>query len=106
MDVRSLLPELKQHARIDTASEDSGLELMLETAAADVAHAGNITLPEHLSDLPDDLLFAIIDQAAKTYDQRAADEAKPGLSLAASRIVHRYRGVGIGFTETEAEADG
>ena len=104
MDVRSLLPELKQHARIDTASEDSGLELMLVTAAQDIAHAAAYTMPEHLSDLPDDLLFAIVDHAARIYDARGADDIKPGLSLAASRIVHRYRGVGIGFTETEAEA--
>ena len=104
MDASALIPALKLHARIDTDTEDTGLALMLATAAADVAHAAAYTLPEDTTDLPADIKFAILDQAAKAYDQRAADEGKPGLSLAASRIVHRYRGVRIDTPEAEAEA--
>ena len=102
MDASALIPALKLHARIDTDTENAGLALMLDTAAKDVAHAAAYTLPEDTTDLPADIRFAIIDQAAKAYDQRAADEGKPGLSLAASRIVHRYRGVRIDTAEAEA----
>ena len=104
MDASALIPALKLHARIDTDTEDTGLALMLATAAKDVAFAAAYTLPEDTTDLPADIRFAIIDQAAKAYDQRAADEGKAGLSLAASRIVHRYRGVRIDTAEAEAEA--
>ena len=104
MDASALIPALKLHARIDTDTEDAGLALMLDTAAKDVAHAAAYTLPEDENDLPADIRFAIIDHAARLYDARGADDAKPGLSLAASRIVHRYRGVRIDTAEAEAEA--
>lgn len=104
MDASALIPALKLHARIIGDDEDDGLVLMLATAAQDVAHMASYDLPEDTLDLPADIRFAIIDQAAKTYDERAADEGKPGLSLAASRIVSRYRGVSLGITDTEAEA--
>lgn len=104
MDVSTLLYPLKLHARITHYDEDSALVLMLVAAAADVAHAANYTLPADVMDLPADVQFAIIDQAAKTYDQRGPDEGMAGLSLAASRIVARYRGVSLGLADTEAEA--
>ena len=104
MDASALIPALKLHARIDTDTENAGLALMLDTAAKDVAFAAAYELPEDVLDLPADITFAIIDHAARLYDQRGADDAKPGLSLAASRIVHRYRGVRIDTAEAEAEA--
>lgn len=99
MDLTGLIPDLKLHGRIDTDSEDAGLLLMLKAAAADVAHAAGYTLPDLVADLPDDMRFAIVDQAARTYDLRGADEGKAGLSLAASRIVSRYRGVSLGVED-------
>jgi hypothetical protein len=72
---------------------------MLATAAQDVAHAAGYALPQNVADLPADLRFAIIDQATRLYDARGADEIRPGLSAAASRIVHRYRGVTLGAPE-------
>ena len=98
----ALLPDAKLHARVAHDDDDAGLALMLETAAQDVAHAAGIELPDTTGELPDDLRFAIIDQAAQTYDQRGPDEGKPGLSLAASRIVARYRGVSLGPVDEEA----
>lgn len=96
MDASVLLPEFKRHARIDHDEEDMGLVLMLVTAAQDVSHAASYTLPADVMDLPADIKFAIIDQAARTYDMRGPDEGMAGLSLAASRIVARYRGVSLG----------
>ena len=104
MDASALIPSLKLHARIDTDAENDGLSLMLATAAQDIAQAAAYTLPEDAMDLPADIQFAIIDHAARLYDLRGADDAKPGLSLAASRITHRYRGVRIDTPEAEAEA--
>ena len=104
MDASVLIPSLKLHARIDTDAENDGLSLMLATAAQDIAQAAAYTLPEDALDLPADIQFAIIDHAARLYDLRGADDAKPGLSLAASRITHRYRGVSLGVPDTEAEA--
>lgn len=106
MDATDLLPALKLHARIDTDDEDAGLVLMLIAAAQDVAHAAAYELPEDALDLPADIQFAIIDQAARTYDQRGADEGKPGLSLAASRISARYRGVRIEAANDTTEPEG
>ena len=103
MDVAELLTDAKEHARVAHDDDDAGLELMLEAAAQDVAFAAAFTLPDTTAELPDDLRFAIIDQAAQTYDQRGPDEGKPGLSLAASRIVARYRGVSLGAADDEAE---
>ena len=68
----------------------------VSAAAADVASAAEYDMPEDANDLPADLRFAIIDQVALLYDARGCDTDRPlGLSLAASRIVARYRGVRI-----------
>ena len=45
------------------------------------------------SAIPDDLQFAVNDQASRGYDLRGPDDAPQGLSLAASRIAARYRRV-------------
>lgn len=105
MDVTDLLPALKLHARIDHDDDDAGLVLMLVTAAQDVAHAAAYALPVEALDLPADIQFAIIDHAARLYDQRGPDNGPPGLSLAASRITARHRGVRIDTPEAEAEAE-
>lgn len=89
-----LLTAAKLHLRVDFDDDDEGLLLMLSTAAADVAAAAEYTLPDDAVDLPDDLKLAICDQAAMLYDYRAGNTDRPaGLSLAASRICARYRGV-------------
>ena len=94
MDVFDLLSDAKAHARVDHHDDDAGIVLMLSAAAADVAAAAEYDLPEDANDLPADLRFAIIDQLALLYDARGGDTDRPiGLSLAASRIVARYRGV-------------
>lgn len=103
MDATELLPDAKLHTRVAHDDDDDGLALMLETAAQDVAFAAAYTLPDTTVELPEDLRFAIIDQAARTYDMRGADEGQPGLSLAASRIAARYRGVSLGPVDDEAE---
>ena len=96
MIVFHLLSDAKAHARVDHHDDDVGLLLMLSAAAADVASAAEYDLPEAANDLPADLRFAIIDQVALLYDARGCDTDRPlGLSLAASRIVARYRGVRI-----------
>lgn len=94
MNVSDLLTAAKLHARVDFDDDDSDLLLMLAAAAGDVSHAAEYTLPDDADDLPADLKLAIIDQAAMLYDARAQDTERPvGLSLAAARIVARYRGV-------------
>lgn len=105
MDATTLLPALKLHARIDHDDEDMGLVLMLVTAAQDVAAAAAYTLPDEALDLPADIQFAIIDHAAKLYDQRGPDDGRPGLSLAASRIVARHRGVRLCVPDTTTEGE-
>lgn len=45
--------------------------------------------------IPEDLQYAINDQAAAFYDQRGAEDGKQGLSLAASRIAARHRRVAV-----------
>ncbi len=45
--------------------------------------------------IPADLQLAIMDQAARSYDLRGAEDAVQGLSLAASRIAARYRRVAV-----------
>lgn len=91
-----LLNATKAHARIDFDDDDDALLLMLSAAAADVAGAAEYTLPETADELPADLRFAIVDQAATLFDARGGDTERPvGLSLAAARIVARYRGVRI-----------
>ncbi|CAM5420263.1 hypothetical protein FALB51S_02495 [Frigidibacter albus] len=84
------------HARVDASEDTANVLLILAAAAADVAGAANYTLPATSGDLPDDLGFAVIDQALMIYDARGSDTKRPvGLSLAASRIVARYRGVRV-----------
>lgn len=86
-----LLSATKALARIDHDDEDGVLELMIAAARADVLHAAG--LPDD-AELPDDLAFAVTDQAALLYDARGGSTDRPvGLSLAAARIVARYRGV-------------
>jgi hypothetical protein len=104
MDVTSLVPAFKLHARVTHSEEDAAIVLMLAAAAGDIAHAANYTLPDDVMDLPRDVEFAIIDHATKLFDARGADEGLAGLSLAASRIVARYRGVSLGALPVEPEA--
>lgn len=97
-----LLSQAKAHARIDSDDEDDTLLAMLATALADVLAAANVTAPATLAELPDDLAFAVCDQTAMIFDARggATERERPlGLSLAASRICARYRGVGLGALE-------
>ena len=102
MNTSDLLTDTKLHTRIDGSDDDAGLLLMLAAAAGDVAHAANYTLPASAADLPDDLRLAIIDQAAMLYDARGGDTERPaGLSMAAARIVSRYRGVRLCTPATE-----
>ncbi len=106
MDVASLLPAFKAHARLDTGTgEDAALTLMLAAAAGDIAHAAGITLPATAAELAPDLRLAVIDQATRIYDMRGDQDGKPGLSLAASRIVHRHRGIRIDQPEAEGAED-
>lgn len=94
MDVTPLLEPLKLRARIDFADDDADLLLSLSAALLDVMSAANVDVPSTAAEIPADLHFAIIDQAAMLYDSRGPDTDRPlGLSMAASRIVARYRGV-------------
>lgn len=90
-----LLATAKAHARVDHDDDDTGLALMLKTAIAEIEGAANITIADDLAEVPHDLVFAICDQAARLYDLRGAEDGAQGLSLAASRIVARYRGIAI-----------
>lgn len=58
-----------------------------------------ITYPAGFGDtadsIPADLQLAIMDQAARSYDVRGAEDGPQGLSLAASRITARYRRVAV-----------
>lgn len=98
MDTGWLLREAKEHARVDFCDDDVTLELMLQAAVADVLGAANIPVPDNIDDIPGDLRFAICDQTAMLYDVRsvATTRDRPlGLSLAASRIAARHRGVAL-----------
>lgn len=107
MNVADLLPETKLHARIDGDDEDAALALMLAAAVADVLAAAARPEPDDADELPDDLRFAVIDQATMLFDARGGVTDRPvGLSLAASRIVARYRGVSLGATESAQEGGG
>lgn len=108
MDIGWLLREAKEHARIDFCDDDVTVELMLQAAVADVLGAAGIPVPDTADDLPDDLRFAIIDQTAMLYDARsvATTRQRPlGLSLAASRIVARHRGVSTGSHSASQGSD-
>lgn len=95
-----LLSQAKTHTRIDHTDEDAALLLLIAAAIADVSHAAGYAMPPALTQLPDDLAFAICDQVAMIYDARGAATDRPiGLSLAASRICARYRGVSLGAVE-------
>lgn len=89
----SLLADAKLHTRVLHDDEDGTLLLMLAAALADVLNAAEYAQPPVGDVLPDDLRFAVIDQVAMLYDHRGGAERPAGLSLAASRIVSRYRGV-------------
>ncbi|MDR5650978.1 head-tail connector protein [Ruixingdingia sedimenti] len=104
MNLSDLLTAAKLHARVDHDEDDPDMLLMLAAAAGDVAHAAEYTLPALAADLPADLKLAIIDQAAMLFDARAQDTERPvGLSLAAARIVARYRGVRLCLPPPAAE---
>lgn len=94
-----LLTQAKLHARIDGSDDDAAMVLMLEAAMADVCHAAGIAVPATLSELSADLVFAVTDQAAMLYDARGAAERPAGLSMAASRITARHRGVSLGAAQ-------
>lgn len=100
MDISGLFAEMKLHGRIDGDIEDANLVLMLDAAAGDVASRAGYTLPADLADLPKDMRFAIIDQAVAIYDDRGDSDTMRGLTVAASRIVARYRGVSLGAADT------
>lgn len=95
-----LLSQAKLHIRVSHDDEDADIVLTLTAALGDVAHAANVTLPGSAADLPDDLVFAVLDQAAMLFDWRAGNTERPaGLSLAARTICARYRGVSLGALE-------
>lgn len=104
MNISDLLTSAKLHARVDHNDDDADLLLMLAAAAGDIAHAAEYMLPVLTADLPDDLRFAILDQAAMLFDARAHDTERPvGLSMAAARITARYRGVRLCKPAEDAE---
>lgn len=97
-----LLPALKAYARVDFEDDDEALVLGLSSAIGDVFEAANCPPINDDDLLPADLRHAIIDHAAALYDAPASatERDRPrGLSLAASRITARYRGVGVGIEE-------
>lgn len=100
------LADAKQHARIDGDDDNETLTKLLHAATGDVLAAAGRDVPEDLAGLPFDLIFAICDQAAMMFDARGAatERERPrGLSLAASRIVARHRGVAMGGAEQPAD---
>ncbi|MFQ8432499.1 hypothetical protein [Amaricoccus sp. W119] len=46
-----------------------------------------------VADIPHDLRLAVNDEAARLYDMRGAAEGPQGMSLAAARIIGRYKAV-------------
>ena len=94
-----LLIQAKAHARIDASDDDEAMLLMLEAALADVAQAAGIAVPVTVAELPADLVFAVVDQAAMLFDARGASDRPAGMSVAASRITARHRGVSLGALE-------
>lgn len=77
MDVSPLLDPLKLRARIDYSDDDADLLLSLSAAVLDVLAAAEYEAPATVAELPDDLRFAIIDQAAMLYDARGGDTERP-----------------------------
>ena len=95
-----LLSQAKLHIRVSHDDDEADILLIIAAALGDVAHAANYVLPGAAADLPEDLAFAVCDQAAMLYDWRAGNTDRPaGLSLAAKTICARYRGVGLGALE-------
>ena len=101
MNVNPLLAEAKDLARVVGTHEDSTVLAMLTAAAGDVLHAAGVTAPESAAELAGDLRHAICDQAAAMYDLRGDVTSRPGLTVAASRVVARYRGVSLGAADAE-----
>jgi len=94
MDVSGIVTATKLRARVDSDDDDNDIELSVQAAVLDVLSAANVDVPDTAGDIDDDLFFAIVDQAVMLYDSRGPDTDRPmGLSLAASRIVARHRGV-------------
>lgn len=95
----SLFNAFADRARIDAghaAEMATEITALLAAAVADVCAAAGMEVPDDLSTLPADLAFAITDHAALLFEARASVTTRNrplGLSLAASRITSRYRGV-------------
>jgi hypothetical protein len=97
MDVSGLVTATMLRARVDSEDDYNDLERAVQAALLDVYGAANLDVPDEPDDIPEDLFFAITDQATMLYDARGGDTDRPlGLSLAASRIVARHRGVSAG----------
>jgi len=100
MNLTTLIASVKNRAHVDFDDDDSDIELSLSAAVLDVLSAAEVEIPDDITTLSDDLTFAIVDQAVMLYDSRGPDIERPlGLSMAASRIVARYRGVSAGASE-------
>lgn len=99
MSIAPLFDQFADRARIDAghaAEMAAEIDSLLAAAVADVLSAAGVEAPEDLGGLPDDLQFAITDHAAMLFEARASVTTRNrplGLSLAASRIAARYRGV-------------
>ena len=106
MDVSSLLYLAKDLGRITDTAEDHVIVAMLEAAAGDVLHRANITPPETVAALPEDLQHAICDVALRAYDERGDSAGKPGLTVTAARIASRYRGVSLGAANINGDPEG
>jgi len=106
MSTEPLFNAFCDRARIDAghaAETATEINAVLAAAVADVLSAAGMEVPEDLGDLPDDLQFAITDHAALLHEARASVTTRNrplGLSLAASRIAARYRGVSLGAPES------
>lgn len=78
---------------------EGGRYPVLSLTASGQGEQLRITYPAGFGDtassIPADLQLAIMDQAARSYDLRGAEDAAQGLSLAASRIAARYRRVAV-----------
>jgi hypothetical protein len=97
MDVSGLVTATMLRARVDSEDDYNDLERAVQVSLLDVYGAANLDVPDEPDDIPEDLFFAITDQATMLYDARGGDTDRPlGLSLAASRIVARHRGVSAG----------
>lgn len=95
----SLFNAFADRARIDAghaAEMATEINALLAAAVADVLAAAAVAVPDDLAELPADLAFAVTDHAAMLFEARASVTTRNrplGLSLAASRITARYRGI-------------